>query len=328
MKMGRYWKERGGGVVLFGACAMVYFVTFNLYHLPLQAVFYPTLLCGLLLFAYLFRRVSQSLRKREKLRRLQGLPDNLLEALKEYDGWEDEAYQEILRLLLERDRQEALEYRSRLSDTMDYFTIWVHQIKTPIAAMRLRLQREDTPQARAHYEDLFRIEQYVDMVLTYLRLQSESTDYVFREGELDDIVKGVLRKLAGQFIGRGLKLQYEELHKTVVTDEKWLSFVLEQILSNALKYTHQGSISIFLQGTGILCVQDTGIGIAPEDVPRIFEKGYTGYNGREDKRASGLGLFLCKKICDNLGIRIWAQSEVGVGTTFFLDLEQEQDRPE
>ena len=178
--------------------------------------------------------------------------------------------------------------------------------------------------ARTLLEDLFRIEQYVEMVLTYMRLGSDSTDYVFRECELDGVIKGCLRKFASQFIGRSLRLSYEGTEQTVVTDEKWLAFVLEQLLSNALKYTTQGGITITVSEGSVIAIQDTGFGIAAEDLPRIFEKGYTGYRGREDKRASGIGLFLCKKICDNLGVKIWAESKIGEGTTMFLDLSQKK----
>ena len=176
------------------------------------------------------------------------------------------------------------------------------------------------------------------MVLCYLRLDSESTDYVFREYELDDIIRQAVKRFAGQFISRKIRLDYYAVNKKIVTDEKWLLFVLEQVLSNALKYTEEGSISIYCekqaeafsgtaskepagQDTAVLCIRDTGIGIAPEDLPRIFERGYTGYNGRNDKNASGLGLYLCRRICKNLGHTITIDSVLGEGTTVRIGLE-------
>ena len=110
----------------------------------------------------------------------------------------------------------------------------------------------------------------------------------------------------------------------VVTDEKWLLFVIEQVLSNSLKYTKQGSISVFVNDNQELCIKDTGIGIAPEDLPRIFENGYTGCNGRNDKKASGIGLYLCKRICKNLGHEITASSVLGKGTTIKINLNQKK----
>ncbi len=235
-------------------------------------------------------------------------------------GIEDKDYQEIIRFICEEHNNYRTSTNRRYADMTDYYTVWVHQIKTPIASMRLTLQNEDTPLSRKLSGDLFRVEQYVEMVLTFLRLDSESTDYVIQEYDLDVIVKQAVRKFAGEFIGRKLSLIYESLNTTVITDEKWLSFVIEQILSNALKYTPSGSITITLEPEKKLCIRDTGIGIAKEDLPRIFENGYTGHNGRADKKASGIGLYLCKRICANLGHQIKAESVIGEGTAVILDL--------
>ena len=158
--------------------------------------------------------------------------------------------------------------------------------------------------------------------MMFLRLDSDSTDYVIREYDLDAIVRQAVRKFAGEFIARKIQLVYEPVNTKVITDEKWLSFVVEQVLSNALKYTSAGSISIFLETPKTLCIRDTGMGIAPEDLPRIFEKGYTGYHGRADKKASGIGLYLCRRICNNLGHKISAKSTPDKGTTIRVDLSQ------
>ena len=143
---------------------------------------------------------------------------------------------------------------------------------------------------------------------------------------LDAIVRQAVRRFAGEFITRKLKLCYEPLNAACVTDEKWLLFVVEQVLSNALKYTREGSITITMEHPKTLVIRDTGIGIAPEDLPRIFEKGYTGLNGRTDRKATGLGLYLCRRVCENLGIGLRAESTPGTGTTVFLDLSQRQRR--
>ena len=326
--LAQYLKEKRAILLVFVACAAIYFCTFALYHFPLEAVLYPTVFCVLMLlgtFAYEYWKYK---RKHKELELLQNLPDYLMESLKRYDRQEDQDYVELIRLIMEQGREERLNHQKQMADSIDYYTTWVHQIKTPIASMRLRLQAEDSPLSRALTEDLLRIEQYVEMVLTYLRLGSNSTDYVFKRCELDVMIKSSLRKFASQFIGKSLSLSYEETNRTVVTDEKWLAFVIEQLLSNALKYTAKGGITIEFSEDQILSIKDTGFGISPEDLPRIFEKGYTGYRGREDKHASGIGLFLCKQICDNLGVKIWAQSRLGEGTTIFLDLSQSKGRIE
>ena len=217
-------------------------------------------------------------------------------------------------------RESAAEQKNQ--DMVDYYTLWVHQIKTPIASMRLTLQNQDTALARKLLSDLFRIEQYADMVMAFLRLDTVSGDYVFRELSLDAVIRQAAAKFASEFIQRKIRLEYEPVNETVVTDEKWLSFVLEQILSNGLKYTREGSIRIYMTSPKTLCIADTGMGIDAGDLPRIFEKGYTGYNGRKDKKASGIGLYLCRRICTNLGIGISVSSKPGSGTVVMLKLEQ------
>ena len=147
---------------------------------------------------------------------------------------------------------------------------------------------------------------------------------MLREYDLDPIVRGAVKKFSGEFIGRRLALDYRPTKTRVLTDEKWLSFVLEQVLSNALKYTSEGKVSIYLAGEATLCIADTGIGIAPEDLPRVFDPGYTGYNGRRDKRASGLGLYLCRRVLTNIGHAISVESEPGKGTTVRLDLSRKK----
>lgn len=318
----KYLKQRWRGIVVGIGFCLIFAISFSLYHLPVAAVIYPTAVCasiGLVLMLIDFRRVK---RKHQILQSIQSLTDMITGTLPSVESVEDEDYQQILRLLSEEHNVYCADTERRYSDMIDYYTIWAHQIKTPIASMRLHLQNEDTALSRKLSSDLFRIEQYVEMVLTFLRLDSEHTDYVFKEHNLDTIIKQTVKKFAGEFIGRKIGLVYEPLNTTVITDEKWLSFVIEQVLANALKYTPSGSITIKLEPEKKLCICDTGIGIAPEDIPRVFENGFTGYNGRSDKKASGIGLYLCKRICNNLGHRIFAESEVDTGTTITIDLVQ------
>ena len=301
---------------------VIFAVSFLLYHLPIGAVIYPVLLCaalGSLIMVFDFLRVK---REHETLMSIRSITDAIDGLFPKMDGIKDEDYQQIIRMITEEHSEFHTQTNRKYADMIDYYTVWAHQIKTPIASMRLHLQNEDSALSRTLTSDLHRIEQYVEMVLTFLRLNSDSTDYVIREYDLDSIIKGAVKKFSSEFIGRKLSLVYEPVNTTVVTDEKWLSFVIEQVLSNALKYTPAGSIFITLENTKTLRIRDTGIGIAPEDLPRVFENGYTGYNGRSNKKASGIGLYLCKRICTNLGHIITARSIVGVGTIIDIDLAQ------
>ena len=317
-----YLRQRRRLFIVGAVFCVIFAVSFLLYHLPIGAVIYPTLLCvvlGIIVMVFDFLRVKK---EHEALSSIRSMTDVIAETLPKMDGIKDEDYQQILRLLSEEHSNYRTQTNRKYADMIDYYTVWAHQIKTPIASMRLHLQNEDSALSRTLISDLHRIEQYVEMVLTFLRLNSESTDYVIKEYDLDKIIKQAVRKFSSDFIGRKLSLVYEPLNTTVITDEKWLSFVIEQVLSNALKYTPAGSITISLENEKTLRIRDTGIGIAPEDLPRIFENGYTGYNGRADKKASGIGLYLCKRICSNLGHTITARSTVDIGTTIEIDLSQ------
>ncbi|WP_300382199.1 sensor histidine kinase [Clostridium sp.] len=208
------------------------------------------------------------------------------------------------------------------TDLMDYYTLWAHQIKTPIAAMSLLLQSQDNEENRELSMELFKIEEYVEFALQYLRLESMSSDLLLKKYSLDDIVKQVVRKYAKIFIRKKINLNFTELNCNVLTDEKWLVFVIEQLISNALKYTPNGTISIYLDKTSekTLVIEDTGIGIQAEDLPRVFEKGFTGYNGRSDKKSTGIGLYLCKQILNKLTHTITMESQVGKGSKVIINL--------
>lgn len=306
--------------------AAIFCGSFALYRLPLAALAYPMLLCGFggcILLAADYLRVRKT---HMALQRIQSITDALTQLLPGEDTIETGDYRQIVRRMGEEHNRYRSRTDQRYADMIDYYTVWAHQIKTPIASMRLTLQNEDSAMARQLSADLLRVEQYVEMVLTFLRLDSDTTDYVIREYDLDPIIRQAVRKFSCEFIGRKLRLYYEPVDVKVVTDEKWLSFVLEQVLSNALKYTMAGSITISVSDDRKLCIQDTGMGIAQSDLPRIFENGYTGRNGRTDKKASGIGLYLCKRICANLDHTITAESTVDVGTAITIDLGQTKRR--
>lgn len=320
-----YLRDRVKAVGIFVLFSLIFFCVFALYRLPLGAVLYPVGLCGVLGIVCLVLDVRRAQDKHRRLKQLSQLSAAVMGDFPTPVSQDDRDYQHIIRLLRQEQAQREAEMQGRYGDMVDYYTVWAHQIKTPIASMRLTLQSQDSPTARQLLEELQRIEQYVEMVLAFLRLDSDSTDYLFREYDLDDMVRGAVRKFSTQFIRRRIALHYEPTGLRVLTDEKWLSFVVEQVLSNALKYTPDGGeVWVELEGPVTLCIRDNGMGIAPEDLPRIFEKGYTGYNGRSDKKASGLGLYLCRRICANLGHTISAQSTLGQGTTIRICLEREQ----
>ena len=322
----KYLKYNTKSILCFAVCCVIFATIFYLFSLPLKAVLYPTLLC--LFFIIICAAVGfiRFYKKHKMLERLTKEASVTIELLPKESNLIEEDYQNVIRELFEFQKQFEQRADIKYSDLREYFTLWAHQIKTPIAAMSLILQSDsENPQNRELLEELQKIEQYVEMVLGYLRLESESTDYIIKKYDLDSVIKQAVKKYASQFIRKKIKLCYEPLEKEILTDEKWLLFVIEQILSNAVKYTKSGGkVSIYLENPVTLCIEDTGIGIESEDLPRIFEKGYTGYNGRSDKKSSGIGLYLCRRITERLGHKIYAESTVGKGTVIKIDLGREK----
>lgn len=317
-----YLKERMKYILLTVMLIGLFSFTLLLMNVPAKALLYPVLLCLFLGLLVLVTDCAIAKSRKNERANLDKITLSVIDSMPEAHSEEVRDYQNAIRRLGNEYRNYVSESERKYENMMDYYTVWAHQIKTPIFSMKLAFQGEDSTLSRRLSADLFRIEQYVDMVLVYLRLDSEYTDYVFKECNMDEVIKNSVKKFASEFIGRKLSLEYEPEDVTVVSDSKWLEFVIGQIISNSLKYTETGGIKIYFKEPKILVIEDTGIGIAEEDLPRIFEKGYTGYNGRTDGSASGIGLYLCRRICGNLNIGIQAESEVGKGTRIILDLNQ------
>ena len=315
-----YLRQRRRTLLAFFLFGGIFAAAFALYQLPLRAVAYPFVLCaaaGAVLLTLDYRRV---LRQHRRLELLRQLPEELADALPPADTVTEADYRSLVTLLAESRRAIRTQEEQRYGDMVDYYTMWAHQIKTPIASIRPTLQNQDSALARSLSGDLMRVEQYVEMALGYVRLDSGTKDLVIAQYPLDEIVRKSIRKYAGQFIRRRIRLIYEGTDQIVLTDEKWLSFIIEQLLSNAVKYTLKGTVTIIVSEEKKLTVTDTGMGIAPEDLPRIFEKGYTGYNGRMERKSTGIGLYLSQMAAKKLGHQITVESKLGEGSSFTIDL--------
>ena len=304
------------------------------------------LLCSLLfifysllfIFSYLFEDERTVLQYVMILLLLTSLIGLILDFVKQYQNFrhavlygESDAYTPLEALLtsrirtLEKDKKELkIQHQEKQSDLLDYYTLWVHQIKTPIAASKLLVQdlQEQTLKNQLEQE-LFKIDSYTNLVLQYLRLESFHDDLVVEKENIEDLVKEVVKKYALFFIQQGLSLNLHDLNHTVITDKKWFLVILEQVLSNSLKYTKQGSIEIFFQ-EDTLYMKDTGLGIQNSDLLRVFERGFSGYNGRLTHQSSGLGLYLSKKIADKLGHELHLHSVVGEGTTVMITFKEKK----
>lgn len=312
------WRENVTGVVAIILTLTGSGLVFYLYGLPLEPFAYVFLL---LVFGETMLFLSSYLKNLKKAKEREQMINAALaeNALPHPDTLMEKDYQEMIRILKKELFRLQNTYELERQEEIDYYTAWVHQIKTPIAVLRMQMGDCEPEFTRNMETELFRIEQYVDMVLQYIRLDS-SNDLVIQSYPLDELIRETIRKYAPQFIYKRLRLTYEGTDRTVITDRKWFTCILEQLLSNAIKYTPIGSITISIE-QDVLKISDTGIGISKEDIPRIFEKGFTGGNGHLEKHSSGLGLYLCRKAANLLDIVISVESAVGNGSEFSLNLQ-------
>ena len=315
-----YIKQYIKVLLLFIVFAFVFCIVFSLYNLETEAIYYSIILCAFIGLIYICINFINYYKKHIQLYKLQNEISISLENLPSPKTLMEEDYTNLILTLNKEYKTYISKSDIAKSDMIDYYTMWVHQIKTPISAMKLLIQTSESEISSDLSSELFKIEQYVEMVLSYIRLGSNENDFVIKEYDLDNIVRQAIRKYAPLFIRKKINLDFQPTTYKVLTDEKWLVFVIEQLLSNAIKYTNKGKISIYPLEDKKLVIEDTGIGISQEDIPRIFDKGFTGYNGRTDKKATGLGLYLCKNILDKLSHKISIESEVGVKTKVILDL--------
>lgn len=320
-------------LVLFFLCAGILLLVYGLYGYPWGVALYTLLLAAVAAGIFALFDAARYVARQKELERLTGFfptgelpaPANSLEG----------AWAGIVRALEAEREQLAGQNERRQRDADEYYALWVHQVKTPLAAMRLLLGQEGAPPrkdiSRRDRElelELFRVEQYVGMVLQYQRLTSMAGDLAFETHETRRLVTRAVKNCAPLFIGKNLPVEVGEIPGGIVTDEKWMVFVLEQLLLNAIKYTARGRVRVYGEGENVLVVEDTGRGIAPEDLPRVFERGFTGAVGRSERSSTGLGLYLCRRVLDRLGFGIEIESAPGVGTRVRIDLAQEALRQE
>lgn len=298
---------------------LIFLFVFIMYGVSISVLWYPILL-SLFIFGCFFTLGFYKFYKKHK--ELINIKKNI-ELFSEFDMSGDlieQDYIKIIQKLALIRTNELTSYNMAQKDTSDYYAVWVHQIKAPIAVMRVLLQENDTKENRILLSELFRIEQYAEMALGYIRLEDNSSDLLLKEFPLDEIIRKSIRKFAPQIIDKHITMSYSGTDEVVLTDEKWLSFIIEQLLSNAVKYTDKGGITITVDKNKHMTISDTGIGISEEDLPRIFEKGYTGYNGRLGSKSTGIGLYLCKTAADKLGHQMTVTSNIGRGSSFTVDL--------
>ena len=295
----------------------IFILIFYLYNLPFEVLFYSSSLCFIVA---LIVSIIDFNNYRKSYIDLKYLESNILNNMEDLSKSLDirvEYYQKIIERLHNEVEKLKIDDNKKMENLADYYSMWIHQIKTPIAAINFLLDNEEID-VKAFRQELFKIERYVEMVLTYIRLGSETSDYVITSINLDEVVRENIKRYATLFINKKIKLNYVSHETYVISDKKWLGFAFEQLLSNAIKYTKSGGeISINISESKLI-IEDNGIGIYEEDLPRIFEQSFTGLNGRYEKKSSGLGLYLCKKTLDKLQHKIEITSKVNKGTKVMI----------
>lgn len=304
-------------IIIFTGIVVIFGILFYLYDIPFDAIIYGcelsfvwSAVCLFIdFYKYYKRHKLLHINREQFFDDAEQLPEHM--DIIEYD------YQELAKELYQAKQELISKNRIARKELLDYYGMWVHQIKTPIAALDILLQNTEQ---FLYEEDIVnsRINKRLEIIQESIPVSDMKMElFKIEQYVVDDMVRQVIRKYAKIFISKKIKMNFKPTGRYIVTDDKWFVFVLEQLISNALKYTKKGQISIYMKEKSLV-IEDTGIGIPAEDLPRIFEKGFTGYNGRENKKSTGIGLYLCKNIMDKLQWNITADSEVGRGTKIYL----------
>lgn len=276
-------------------CALFFFILL-MYNVPFQA--YLLSICIVLFISLLYWIIQYMNFKKER---------TLFEE------------NELLKQENHRLRNDFINYQSEVES---YFLMWVHQIKTPITASKLLLEDPDENVVSIVRNEVLQIDNYTNLALNYLKLMNQKTDMVFMEVSIDELVRPLIKRYAIQFIHYQTKLHYDKSDVMVLTDAKWVSIMIEQILNNALKYARGKDVWItFDDTTKTLSIRDNGIGINASDLPKIFDKGFSGYNGRLSEKSSGIGLYIVRTICKRLGHKVGVTSTINEGSTFTIQFK-------
>lgn len=315
-KLSSYIRLHGGYSILWIGMVLIFLGIGYLYEVSVEYMLYCTLLTGVCYGTFTIVHFSKYIALMEKIEKLN--TDSLF-TVEEVQSLEGLPVEYATLLVQTRNKvDDLIDQTNRTQQQFEeYYTIWLHQIKTPIAALHFLIESGET-NALLLESELFKVEQYMALALEYIRLHSTYHDFVIEQVSVDKLLKGLLKKYAPLFIQKKLVLDYQYSDLVLLTDKKWLALAIEQLLSNAIKYSFpSGKISIFTKDNQLM-IQDEGRGIKKEELSRLFKKGYTGFNGRKLHSSSGLGLYICKTIIERLGQKVTLQSEVGKGTCAML----------
>lgn len=317
----QYLKDKYRVIIVFCGFIGCSFFLYFLYDVRFEPILYTVFLLILFALPFVYRDLSHTYQKYQRLRIIQQMDFLTISDLPTTDTLLEQSYQQLIKKTLQAWQNERADQRRINAERDDYYTLWTHQIKEPIYSMDLMLQTGDTTLTKWKTE-LLKVSQYIDMALKYLQVEDQSSDLYLERVKLLPLAQEAIKKHSVILIEKRLGIELHDLDGIILTDRKWLLFILEQLVSNAAKYTEHGSIAIYQPAPLQICVSDTGIGIASEDLPRLFEKGYTGFNGRIHQKSTGCGLYMCRKVAHLLGCTISISSQINKGTTVTIDLPE------
>ncbi|MGT2754298.1 sensor histidine kinase [Streptococcus ovis] len=312
----KFFQEHGVWYVIYGIMSLLYFLTFYLYRLPLS-YFRTSLLFNLtfliVMTCFLFLRFRK---------KMQQLDDTLyLQELTDFHSPTDRAYQDLLTRLMSAEKELGLTEKSRADSLQTMVKMWSHQMKVPISALSLMSQTNHLEKNEVK-QQLIRLENYVDNLLNYMKFSQHKDDFRFEEVSVRPLVVDLVKKYRVPCMVKELSVTIDG-DWILKSDKKWLRFAISQVLDNAVKYSRTGGQIVVQMDAGCLIIQDQGLGILEEDLPRLFEEGFTGFNGHEHQKATGLGLYMTKQVLDRLGIAIQVDSQIDIGTRVtFLTTEK------
>ena len=319
MKLQRYIKERA--VFLSMNIFLFVLVALFLWLINVQAVvMIIVFVCwfGPLLLSYGLEFFKRKNFYDELLQNFEALDQKYLlpEIIEEPNFLEGQILYDIIKTTDKQMHEHVKKYKDMQAEYRDYIEAWVHEVKTPIASSKLMFENHKNEVTKGIMEELEKIEGYVEQALYYARSSSASKDYIVKEFSLQACISKVLKKNAKAFIHKKIKLQLTEVDEVVYSDEKWIEFILHQIIVNSINYC-DNKISLYTRKNEhslSLYIVDDGIGIDEKDIGRVFDKGFTGENGRQYRRSTGMGLYICKLLADKLHLGLTIQSVKGEGT--------------
>lgn len=322
MTFGQFLKSRAASIAIYLFVVCFTALLLWVYSMNTEGIVFT---CAVFTVAFLSVLVIEFFPKRKYYNQvrdsLEGLDNKymLSSMLDEPEFYEGRIFSDCLEQCSKSMNDEIAKYKTSSKEYREYIELWIHEVKTPIASSKLILENNPSPVADGLSEEIDMIDNYLEQALFYSRSNDVEKDYIIKETDLFDVVNQVIRRNSRSFIRHKIKLELEKKPITVFTDEKWLEYIINQIIVNCIKYrSEHAEISVYAEerpNAVSLFIKDNGIGISRKDIGRIFEKGYTGVTGREYKKATGIGLYLVKKLCVKLGLSVAADSEEGKGTT-------------